>query len=162
MDKPMQKAIEEAAHQLFWTTGLLTRSLAYEMRDTWGHHSQFILLAILNRRVMTIGQLAKHQGVSAASMSNTISTFEERGWVTRKRDSEDKRVLHIHITEVGKDVFAQMQSETRATLAAKLERLTPEQLDTLTEGLAIVNDVLDEDFCLMAMNESLIKEHPSR
>ena len=56
---------------------------------------------VLNRidyQPHTLTELAEVMSVSAASLSRTITVLEDRGWVTRERSQEDRRVVMIHIT----------------------------------------------------------------
>ncbi|MBK8023810.1 MAG: MarR family transcriptional regulator [Chloroflexi bacterium] len=88
---------------------LVMRVMSSEMRHTLpgiqpGHLS---LLGILDYRAHTLGDLADRLSVSPPTMSNTISTLEERGWVQQRRDEGDRRLVWIEITGSGN------QSSTR-------------------------------------------------
>ncbi|HEX2621293.1 MAG TPA: MarR family transcriptional regulator, partial [Phototrophicaceae bacterium] len=75
------------------------------------------LLGMLQYRPYSLGELAERMSVSAPTMSNTITTLEERGWVTRKRSETDRRIVSIMITEEGQAVLDGMQKEVEQRIA---------------------------------------------
>jgi MarR family transcriptional regulator, organic hydroperoxide resistance regulator len=42
-------------------------------------------------------------GMEPRSLTRMLKTLEERGWIRREADETDKRFVHIHITELGKE-----------------------------------------------------------
>src|ERR1700704_144550 len=45
--------------------------------------------------------LARHMGVSASTMSLTVDRLARRGYVTRSRDTTDRRVVNLRLTDAG-------------------------------------------------------------
>jgi len=79
-----------------------------------------------------IAQLAS---VSRASVSSVINTLERDGYVVRKRESTDRRLVTVHLTDKGrqlwKDSFVYQNTRERQWAAA----LTPEEQETLVRLL---------------------------
>jgi DNA-binding MarR family transcriptional regulator len=99
------------------------------------------LLGVLKMRAFTLSELAERMSVSAPTMSNTITTLEERGWVQRRRSDEDRRVVWIEITDEGRAALDAMQSEVQMRIAHLLEGLSEEESVMLLNGLTILRDV---------------------
>lgn len=121
------------------------RAMKSEMRHIHasmmpGH---FRLLGMLSHRCWTLKELADRQGVSAPTMSNTITTLEERGWVTRTRSAEDRRAVIIRVTEEGKKALEETHQRAENHLAALLEQLNPAERDTLAQGLQVLHQVFE-------------------
>ncbi len=79
---------------------------------------------------LTAGQLAAQTGLSSGAMTTAIDRLEQRGFVRRQRDSQDRRVVMIELTEqtLALDRFY----DEHEALAAKLYRqLTAEQLEAV-------------------------------
>lgn len=106
-----------------------------------GHPSYYILLALLAHHAHNLSALADHQGVSLPSMSSTMNTLEERGWVRRRTSPRDRRVVLFDLTPEGESVYEEMQQRAVARLAEQLGPLSSEEIGTLLEGVAILEQV---------------------
>ena len=49
----------------------------------------------------TLNDLARHMGVTPATMSVAIDRLEGKGYVSRLRDAADKRRVHLRLTTAG-------------------------------------------------------------
>ncbi len=116
---------------------LITRAISAEVRHRT-HPSHFHLLAMLSHRTRNLSELAELHGVSLPSMSSTIRTLEERGWVRRVPSEQDRRVVMIELTSGGRAVLAEIQRRSEDRLAGVLEGLSPEELETVLAGLELL------------------------
>lgn len=119
------------------------RAMKSEMRHIHapmmpGH---FRLLGMLSHCCWTLKELADKQGVSAPTMSNTITTLEERGWVTRTRSAEDRRAVTIQMTEKGRMALEETHQRAESHLAALLEPLDNAEREVLSQGLKVLRQV---------------------
>ena len=80
------------------------RNVAAELRRTgqMPTPAHFSVLVLLHDQKANLSELAENQGVSLPTMSSTVSRLEERGWVTRKRCSDDRRVVWVELTPSGR------------------------------------------------------------
>src|SRR5215813_11463872 len=46
----------------------------------------------------TLNELARHMGVTPATMSIAVDRLEQRGFVARARDTVDRRRVHLRLT----------------------------------------------------------------
>lgn len=96
---------------------------------------------VLNRidyQAHTLTELTDVMSVSAASLSRTITVLEERGWVTRQRSEDDRRVVKIHITDEGHQILTDIEARTEEFLAKMLAHLSDNDLVKLMDGLDIL------------------------
>lgn len=105
----------------------------------------FHVLNRIDRRPHTLHELAAGLSVSSASLSRTVTVMEERGWVTRTRSTEDRRLVHIGITEEGHAVLRDMEQRTEDFLTDTLSRLSQAELSTLAEGLGILISAFSDE-----------------
>ena len=49
----------------------------------------------------TVMDLARHMGVTAATMSLAIDRLERKGYVVRLKDAKDRRRVHVRLTTAG-------------------------------------------------------------
>jgi DNA-binding MarR family transcriptional regulator len=78
--------------------------------------------------------LAEAMDVSQASATGIVDRMEQRGLVERKRDDEDRRVVHVALTDEGSRLIAGMSAERQDHLALILDRLTDGELEGLLNG----------------------------
>lgn len=133
----------EIARRTLEIIPFVMRIMAAEMRQTdyplsSGHVPVLESLAL---RSHTTGELAERLSVSAPTMSNTISTLEKRGWVSRHRSSTDRRRVDIEITQQGQQVLHDIHDHVEMRLAGLLDTLTDDDGERLLEGLTILRDV---------------------
>lgn len=58
-----------------------------------------VLLAFGSRRL----------AIAKSAVTKTVDRLEERGWLARYRDSEDRRTVHATLTPAGAEVFRHAQ-----------------------------------------------------
>ena len=84
------------------TNSLLARLV---QRETIGDltYSQFAVLeALYHLGHMTQGEISNKVLKSGSNLTTVIDNLERDGMVRRERDVEDRRVIHVHLTEAGK------------------------------------------------------------
>jgi DNA-binding MarR family transcriptional regulator len=84
---------------------------------------------------LSMGRLADALDVSVASATGIVDRMEQRGLVERRATATDRRVLEVHPTEAGIEVFRDLGSDRRARLETVLARLTERELISLLIGL---------------------------
>src|SRR6185503_4054294 len=75
---------------------------------------------------MTLNDLARHMGVTAATMSIAIDRLERKGFVARTRDTVDKRRVHLRLTTAGLRVREASSVLDPPRVEALLARLSDE------------------------------------
>jgi DNA-binding MarR family transcriptional regulator len=104
--------------------------------------AHFRLLGILANHPHNLSELAVRQSVSLPTMSNSISVLVERGWVNRVPSQDDRRQVLLELTPEGRAMLVKMRNEAEARVAELLGQLSPEDLKSLAEGLAVLERVL--------------------
>jgi DNA-binding MarR family transcriptional regulator len=61
----------------------------------------FVLLNIDPKEGTPSTQLGPMMGMESTSLSRTLRTMEERGWIERRQDDRDKRVMRVILTKEG-------------------------------------------------------------
>ncbi len=86
---------------------------------------------------LRLSQLAAALGVSAASLSDTVSALERRGDVTRRADPDDGRASRIRLAAAGRRRLARLAREDSAA-ATLVAALTPSQQGELLRLLQLM------------------------
>jgi DNA-binding MarR family transcriptional regulator len=140
----MSTKLQSAVREVLETIPLVMRTLYAEFRHTEYALPpvHFRLLHILAGHPRNLSELAGKQRVSPPTMSNSITTLVERGWVKRVRDPHDRRMVLIELTPAGRAVLSGIRREAEARVAELLAPLSPAECDQLLAGLAILREVL--------------------
>ncbi|MER3483040.1 MAG: MarR family transcriptional regulator [Meiothermus sp.] len=75
--------------------------------------------------------LAEAMGTSPPVLSQILAGLEERGFITRHPDPEDRRRVRLELTESGREFHAQMQAHWRVASAPRFQQLSPQEVQTL-------------------------------
>jgi DNA-binding MarR family transcriptional regulator len=89
----------------------------------------------------TLGQLAKAEQVRPPTMTKLVAALEEDGYVRRTPDKTDGRVTIISATRKGEGLMWVGRSRRVASLAAKLEGLSREELVELEHAASLMESV---------------------
>src|SRR5438045_307823 len=86
----------------------------------------------------TVLELARHMGVTAATMSLAIDRLERKGYVVRLKDAKDRRRVHVRLTTAGVRVRDASSVLDPARVEALVARLSDEERGLAIEGLALL------------------------
>jgi DNA-binding MarR family transcriptional regulator len=89
--------------------------------------------------------LAARERISPASMSVAVARLEKAGLVTRTPDPLDRRRQALRVTEQGDRILRTVRTRRTAWLAARLKRLTPEQLAAVEAAIEPLSELLEDD-----------------
>jgi len=88
-------------------------------------YSQFAVLeALYHLGHMTQGEISAKILKSGSNMTTVIDNLERDGLVRRERDAKDRRVIHVHLTEAGKE---------------KIEAVLPGHVAALVEEFSVLS-----------------------
>jgi MarR family 2-MHQ and catechol resistance regulon transcriptional repressor len=113
------------------TNSLLTR---LSERHTIGDltYSQFAVLeALYHLGSLTQGEVGSKILKSTSNITTVIDNLERAGLVRRERDDEDRRVIHIHLTEAGLEKIEAVLPGHVAALVEEFSVLSTDEQQTL-------------------------------
>lgn len=119
---------DEAAERLHRLTKDLIRR--YQFRD-WNQiccygisiSQCYILDALAEEGDLTMQQLARRMFKSVSTMTRVVGQLVRRGYVKRRQDAEDRRVVHVSITPQGKAIAAAVNRDLIETQKAILQTI---------------------------------------
>ena len=138
--------LDEAAERLHRLTKDLIRR--YQFRD-WNQIccygisiSQCHILDVLAEEGdLTMQQLARQMFKSISTMTRVAGQLVRKGYIKRRQDPEDRRVVHVSVTPQGKAILAAIQRNMVETQKAILQAIPEREwagafkvLGALTQG----------------------------
>lgn len=90
-------------------------------------------------------QLGPRMGMEPTSLSRTLKTMEEKGFIRREEDKNDKRIVRIFLTDEGlkaryiaRDVVFEFNNKV-------IERIPQKDIETFERVINSIQEILDED-----------------
>jgi DNA-binding MarR family transcriptional regulator len=130
--------IDHVSKQLLPGAGLLVRLLVREVGGELSR-TEVGLLSTLSDGPRRITELAKFEGLAQPTMTSLVKQLEQRGLVRRDRQTDDGRVVLVHLTDIGAAALADYRARARELLGTYLDEIPDEQVEALagaTEALA--------------------------
>jgi DNA-binding MarR family transcriptional regulator len=137
----MTDKVDLTARRIMEVVPMVMRTLASEMRCA-GHltvPAHGGLLVILAEGPHNLSELADKHAVSLPTMSSSISTLVERGWVTRSRAPDDRRKVQVELTPAGRTALEAMSKAVEERLARKLSCLSPTECERVLAVLELLH-----------------------
>jgi DNA-binding MarR family transcriptional regulator len=98
--------------------------------------SQLWVLAELQRKPgIRVTELAQAMAVHQSTASNLVESLERSGLLQRERSSEDQRVVHLSLTDSGRQTVARAPKPLRGVLPDALDTLNQKDLAELKKYL---------------------------
>jgi DNA-binding MarR family transcriptional regulator len=147
MSKPTE--IKAVAQEVVRVIPQVMRTIGAE-RHFLGHTmppAHLRLLTILASHPCNLSELAVRHAVSLPTMSNSISVLVERGWVNRVSSLDDRRQVLLELTPDGRAVLVEIKSRAEARVAEALEKLSSDDLASLSAGLAVLEQAFTFAMC---------------
>jgi DNA-binding MarR family transcriptional regulator len=88
-----------------------------------------VFMRIANGCGATAAELCRFSRYDTGSMTRMLDRLEEKGLIRRVRSSQDRRVMHLELTEAGRALYPQMPPVAIKVLNEHLRGFTPEELD---------------------------------
>lgn len=93
-----------------------------------------VLEALYHLGTMTHGEISRKVLKSISDITTVIDNLERDGFVRRERNAQDRRVIHVHITETG---------------TAKLESVLPQHVAALVEEFSVLSESEQETLAFL-------------
>ena len=96
----------------------------------WG-----VLVALWEQDGLSLSELAKRSFFDGPTMTGIVDRLEKANLVTRRRDSADRRVISVYLTDEGRRLQSTLPPLSDEANEDAVAGLTPEQVKQFTETL---------------------------
>lgn len=116
-----------------------------ELEDgRWLTMGQFRLLHLIQKGVRSVSDLARCQSVSQATISRQVDGLVQKGFVTRRPDPTDRRVVHLALSERGVDLLEDLKARACRRMSEILAPLTVAEKECVIEGLTLLQSTFEQ------------------
>ena len=136
------RQLDELAAALPQRASALTR-IFFARTATGLSRAEVGLLVALSSGPHRITELAAREGISQPGVTQLVNRLQERGWVERRTDPQDGRVVVVAITGAGGEELERVRAEYRALLHEEITALDDEQVETLAAAVGILDGLIE-------------------
>jgi len=101
------------------------------------------ILALYEHGALPPSQIAKHIMVKSSTVTGIIDRLEQKDLVCRLRDSSDRRVITIQLTDRGKELARNAPPPIQHKVVDGLKRLPQKRIEKIVKSLRTLTDLLD-------------------
>ncbi|MBU8539613.1 MarR family winged helix-turn-helix transcriptional regulator [Falsiroseomonas tokyonensis] len=95
----------------------------------------YFLRVLWEEESLTQRELAQRIGMQEPTAVIALRGMEEAGWIIRDRSEEDRRKVHIRLTDAGRALRETLLPEAKAVIAQGLEGMSEAEVTTLLDLL---------------------------
>jgi DNA-binding MarR family transcriptional regulator len=116
--------------------------------ENQGHNprsSDFKVMGILMRHgPLPMSKISIWLGISKPNMTSVIDRLIVEGWVERRQNQKDRRVIEVGLTPQGKMHMEDQWKEAKKSVRTKLSTLSEDEQNTLYTSLECVRMILSK------------------
>jgi MarR family transcriptional regulator, organic hydroperoxide resistance regulator len=101
---------------------------------------QFQALRRIRKGYDSVSALAEEGRLSRSQASRAVDGLVNKNLVKRLTDAEDRRHIHLSLTDKGQQTLSAIYAETETWLAKRFQSLTPEQTEKIAQSLSLLRD----------------------
>lgn len=140
--------MEKRTEQLVDLMQAVHRQMYEHVRCVWEERSipatqMMVMHQIAREEGITVSETSRRLGLAKSHVSKTVDELATAGYVEKRPDPHDGRVLRLYRTPTAVARFDQMQARLRARISAVVDLLPREKADGLIEGLHLLSGALE-------------------
>ncbi len=101
------------------------------------------LSALMDMGPMPPSVISRNILVKSSTVTGIIDRLERKGFVSRVRNSPDRRVINIELTETGRELVINAPSPFQQTIVDGLKVMPEDELETVLEALTKLAGMLE-------------------
>jgi len=125
----------------------VNHGMVKRVREVLAQHELPFTMMIISKQIahepgITISELARRTGIAKSHISNNIRALNQRGWVEKRGDNADQRLMRLYLTEPALEHFMLMKKEIKRELSSLVSDITEERALNLIDGLQEIKAAL--------------------
>ncbi len=94
----------------------------------------YVLLYVAQKGSQKMSELAQAFSMTKSNITFLVDSLEQKGFVSRSRSDEDRRVIMIELTQKGQQIYKQILSDFSKLIDKVTSWIPPEDLAIMAEG----------------------------
>lgn len=92
----------------------------------------------------TVSQVAKKLHLTPGTMTSMTDRLIQKGYVERKRDADDRRVIRLYLTRKGRVLYRAHRAFHNMMVKGFLKDMNEQELKVVNKAICNLEDFLDE------------------
>lgn len=93
----------------------------------------------------TVSELSRRTGVAKSHVSKTVESLAEAGFIEKRPDPADQRLVRLYVGERAGEHFREMEAAIKQHLSNALARLPEQSVEAIIDGLQSLKAALLQD-----------------
>jgi DNA-binding MarR family transcriptional regulator len=103
-----------------------------------------IILELADRDKVSITELSGTFGLDKSTLSRTVDSMVDAGFVNRNTKDEDRRFYDLTLTKKGKDKAEFINSRCNEYYSELLKDISEEKQNMIIEGVSLLSDIMQK------------------
>jgi len=121
----------------------IARTTRRQTKLPLGASSISALAVVVDQGATRLGDLAKIEGVTPATLSRIVAALEEEGYARRSSDESDRRSAFLDVTPAGRRMLIKARKDRAVVVSARVEHLTAGERELLFAALPALEALAD-------------------
>ncbi len=104
---------------------------------------QFHILRNIRNGLGSVRELAEAKHISRPAVSQAVDGMVDKGWVVRRQNPDDRRCVHLELSEDGAALLEAVFGDTRRWMMEKMSQLSSQELLELQRGMETIQKIAD-------------------
>lgn len=100
------------------------------------------LLALPLKKTLRMNELSNSVGVDKSTMTRMVDQLVDKGLVFRKVDEEDRRLVHIGLTELGQELNTKLAKALKGFYKDSLGEIREDEREAIIRSLVTLNGAI--------------------
>ncbi len=106
---------------------------------------QFRVLRIIGRGPVTVGEMSSHINSKLPAAARLLRRLEEKGWIHKKQDENDRRVHWLELTQEGRKLMESLERHRDRVIKEVFDRMSIKEQEVVVRGIRLLLRTLAED-----------------
>lgn len=102
---------------------------------------QAAVMVCIQRGAASAGEIAEREKISAPTVSRTIASLVESGWVSRSGNPDDGRKIVLSLSESGRRALEETVKAREEWMSQRLKQLSGDEIALLEAALPVLERV---------------------
>ena len=103
----------------------------------------WVLKTVLEDENLSVGKLSEKMYLHPSTISGVIDRLERKGYVSRDRDREDRRIVMVQLTPRGKRLAKRAPNPVQGKMIHGLRQLRKEKLTFIHQSVQTLVDIME-------------------
>lgn len=144
--KTLDQFIERYEEVYFLSTKIASSTMSDSILADLTHEQYYVLRTLKQQGSTSPSELATLCYVNRSAITAMIDRLVAKGYVSRFRDEQDRRVVLLQTTEKGEAIFSSVEENVRKYVESILQSLPVEELESFIHTYEKIGEVIKEKY----------------